>query len=175
MTVKRSVDPIRLLLLTRSLSYGGSERQLVALARGLWKQGVSVTVSTFYPGGPLRRELESTGVSVESPEKRARWDVLGFFRRLIRLARRVRPTIIHGYLATANILAVLLKPFCPFAKIVWGLRASNMELERYGFVDQIQAWVECKISHFADLIVVSRESQNHVSFSWACCPYIRHA
>ena len=161
--MKRSDHPTRLLFLTRSLSYGGSERQLVALAKGLWKQEVSITVATFYPGGPLGRDLESTGVSIESLEKQARWDVLGFFRRLIRLARRVRPTVLHGYLATANILTVLLKPFCPSAKIVWGLRASNMELERYGYVAQVQSWVECKLSHFADLIIVN----SHAGFDFA--------
>lgn len=161
--MKSSDDPIRLLFLTRSLSYGGSERQLVALAKGLWKQGAFVAVATFYSGGPLGRELESTGVPVESLEKRARWDVLGFFRRLLRLTRRVRPTVIHGYLATANILTVLLKPFWPSTKVVWGLRASNMELERYGFVDQVQSWVECKLSHFADLIVVN----SHAGFDFA--------
>lgn len=155
--------PVRLLFLTRSLNYGGSERQLIALAKGLRKRGASVAVATFYSGGSLRRELESTGVSVESLEKRARWDVLGFFWRLFRLVRRIQPTILHGYLATANILTVLLKPFCRSAKIVWGLRASNMELERYGHVDQIQAWVECKLSHFADLIVVN----SHAGFDFA--------
>jgi glycosyltransferase involved in cell wall biosynthesis len=154
---------MNILFLTRSLNYGGSERQLVALAKGLWKQGVAVTVATFYPGGPLRSDLESTGVSVESVEKRSRWDMLGFFWRLLQLAHRVRPSIIHGYLTTANILTILLKPFCPSTKIVWGLRASNMELERYGYVDQVQSWVECKLSHFADLIVVN----SHAGFDVA--------
>jgi glycosyltransferase involved in cell wall biosynthesis len=161
--VKRSDEPNRLFFLTRSLSYGGSERQLVALAKGLWKQGTFVTVATFYPGGPLGRDLESTEVPVESLGKRSRWDVLGFFWRLVRLVFRVRPTILHGYLATANILTILLKPFFPSSKIVWGLRASNMELERYGYVDQIQSWVECKLSHFADLIVVN----SHAGFDCA--------
>jgi len=147
--------PVRLLLLTRSLNYGGSERQLTALAKGLQKRGGSVAVATFYPGGSLRKELESSGVSVESLSKHARWDVLGFFWRLLKLVRRIQPTVLHGYLATANILTVLLKPFYPSAKIVWGLRASNMELERYGCVDQIQSWVEWKLSRFADLIVVN--------------------
>ena len=109
---------MNILFLTRSLNYGGSERQLIALAKGFRTQGVSVAVATFYSGGSLGRELESTGVSIESLEKRARWDVLGFFWRLLRLVRRIQPTILHGYLATANILAVLLKPFCPSAKIV---------------------------------------------------------
>ena len=63
---------MRIQFLARSLTYGGSKRQLVALAKGLRERGASVYVATFYPGGPLRRELESTGVSVESLEKRTR-------------------------------------------------------------------------------------------------------
>ncbi|MEP6957121.1 MAG: glycosyltransferase [Nitrospirota bacterium] len=163
MTATVLPHPVRLLLLTRSLNYGGSERQLTALAKGLQKRGGSVAVATFYPGGSLRKELESSGVSVESLSKRARWDVLGFFWRLLKLVRRSQPTVLHGYLATANILTVLLKPFYPSAIIVWGLRASNMELERYGHVDQIQAWIECKLSHFADVIVVN----SHAGFDFA--------
>ncbi|MBU6480165.1 MAG: glycosyltransferase [Nitrospirae bacterium] len=154
---------MRILFLARSLNYGGCERQLVLLAKGLWSRGVAVTVATFYSGGSLGRELESTGVSVESLEKRGRWDVLGFFLRLIFVVCRIQPTILHGYLATANILTVLLRPFCPSTKIVWGLRASNMELDRYGYVDQIQSWIECKLSHFADLIVVN----SHAGFDFA--------
>ncbi|MDE3039479.1 MAG: glycosyltransferase [Nitrospirota bacterium] len=154
---------MNILFLTRSLNYGGCERQLVLLANGLWSRGVAVAAATFYPGGSLRKELESTGVSLESLEKRGRWDVLGFFLRLIFLVCRIQPTILHGYLATANILTVLLRPFCPSTKIVWGLRASNMELDRYGYVDQIQSWVECKLSHFADLIVVN----SHAGFDFA--------
>jgi glycosyltransferase involved in cell wall biosynthesis len=38
-----------------------------------------------------------------------------------------------------------------------------MELERYGYVDQVQSWVECKLSHFADLIVVN----SHAGFEVA--------
>ena len=40
-----------LVLLTRSLNYGGSERQLIMLATGLKASGVPVRVATFYDGG----------------------------------------------------------------------------------------------------------------------------
>ncbi len=155
MSAERLSRQVRLLFLIRSLNYGGSERQLIALVKGLQKRGSSVSVATFYSGGFLRHELESTGVSVESLEKHARWDLSGFFWRLIRLVRRIQPSILHGYLATANILTVLLKPFCPSAKIVWGLRASDMQLERYGFVNQIQGWFESKLAFLPDLIIVN--------------------
>ncbi|TKB63784.1 MAG: glycosyltransferase, partial [Nitrospira sp.] len=154
---------MRILFLTRSLSYGGAERQLVALAKGLWSREQSLAIATFYPGGAFSKDIESAGVPVISLGKRSRWGMFRFLWRLFRLVHTSQPQILHGYLGTANILTVLLKPLCPETKIVWGLRASNMELERYGCVDQIQSWVECKLSHFADLIVVN----SHAGFDFA--------
>ena len=149
--------------LTRSLNYGGSERQLVALVIGLHHDGQSTAVATFYPGGPFQHSLESAGVPVFSLGKHSRWDVVGFAWRLIRFVRRAKPDILHGYLGTANILAVCLKPFCPGMKVIWGVRASNMELERYGRLDRLLYWIECRTSQFADVIVVN----SHVGLEYA--------
>lgn len=151
----RSWNPVRLLFLARSLNYGGSERQLVALATELRQRGESVAVATFYPGGPLRPELEVSNVPVFSLRKRSRWDIVSFLWRWGCLMRSLRPAILHGYLGSANILTVLLKPLLPTTKVVWGVRASNMELERYGLLDRVLYWIECRLSHFADLIIVN--------------------
>ncbi|BFU93735.1 MAG: glycosyl transferase [Nitrospira sp.] len=112
-------------------------------------------VSTFYASGPLRQGLESTGVPVISLEKHSRWDVFGFFFRLIWLLRRSRPAVLHAYLSTANVLGVVVKPFVPPMKIVWGLRASNVDLSQYGFLHKLQFWIECRLSRFVDLIIVN--------------------
>lgn len=155
-----------ILFLARSLNYGGSERQLVALVKGLRQRGQPVTVATFYSGGPFHHDLESAGVPVLSLGKRTRWDVTGFLWRLLRLLRSVRPEILHGYLGTANILTVCLKPFCPTMKIVWGVRASDMDLEQYGWLDRLLYWIECRLSRFADAIIVN----SHVGLDYA----VRH-
>ena len=150
-----SVQAVNLLFLIRSLNYGGSERQIVALVGGLSRKGMRVAVATFYPGGSFRRGLEKVGVPVFSLGKRSRWGVFGFLSRLFRLVRRAQPRILHSYLGSANILTVLLKPLLPTTKIVWGVRASNMELARYGFLDGVLYWIECRFSRFADLIIVN--------------------
>jgi glycosyltransferase involved in cell wall biosynthesis len=146
------------LLLTRSLNYGGSERQLVNLATGLKKRGMNVTVATFYAGGALTKELESERVAVLSLQKHSRWELFGFVLRSVQLFRRIRPAILHSYLPTANILAALLKPFCPPARIVWGIRASRLELDHYGWMNRIQLWFESKLSVLADLIIVNSKA-----------------
>ena len=146
---------IHILFLNRRFEYGGAERQLVALAKGLRQAGLSVRVATFYLGGPLQKDLEAADVFVSPLGKRTRWDIFGFFTRLISLMRDVRPDVLHGYLSTANILTVLVKPLFPTVRIVWGLRASDMELERYSRLERVQYWVECRLSRFADMIILN--------------------
>jgi glycosyltransferase involved in cell wall biosynthesis len=152
-----------ILFLTRSLNYGGCERQLTLLAKELLKRGEKVVVATFYPGGPLLNDLTMAGVSTISLEKRSRWRAAGFVVRLIRFVHQLKPRILHSYLGTANILSVLLKPLFPSTRIVWGVRASNMELERYDWVDRLEYRVESTLSRFADLIIVN----SHAGFDYA--------
>ena len=81
---------MKVMFLIRSLEYGGAERQLALLARGLRTRGHDVSVAVFYPRGPLAEELRSAGVRVVCLEKRGRWDLLGFFLRTARALRRER-------------------------------------------------------------------------------------
>ena len=142
------------MFLVRSLNYGGTERQLVALATTLQHKGESVVVATFYPAGAWRKNLEAARVPFYSLGKRGRWDFLFVFR-LIKLVREIRPAILYSYLGTANILTTLLKPLFPNLRIVWSVRASNMDLSRYGWLDRFLYRLECALSAFADLIIAN--------------------
>ena len=73
---------VDLVLLTRSLNYGGAEWQLVRLATGAAQLGYAVSVVVFYGGGPLQAVLEGAGVPVVALEKSSRWDLLRFGRSL---------------------------------------------------------------------------------------------
>src|SRR5437899_8779091 len=65
----RYLEPVRVILVTRSLDYGGAERQLVALARELHASGHDVVVTVFRGGEALQEELERTGVAVRELAK----------------------------------------------------------------------------------------------------------
>jgi len=151
-------QPVELLFLTRSLNYGGSQRQLVELLKGLSSRKISSAVVTLYAGGPFQAELERAGVPIYSLNKKTRWDVVRSVPRLLKLVRQVQPRVLHGYLGTANILTILVKGFCPWVKVVWGVRSSNMELSRYGWLDQLLYWLEGRLSRFSDLIIVNSKS-----------------
>ena len=141
--------------LARSLERGGAERQLVTLARALSGRGQPVAVVLFYGGGPLEQELAGSGVRLISLDKHGRWDMAGFGWRLIRTLRSFRGATIHGYLTVPNLLLALAKPFLRGSRVVWGLRASDMDMSRYDWLAGVTARLECLASNRADIIIAN--------------------
>jgi len=146
-------NDISILLLVRSLEAGGAERQLVELARGLQRRGYRVTVATFYKKGPLLDDLEKARVPLIDLRKGGRWDLAGFLVRTALAIRKSRPAVIYSFLGGANIIASLDRWFVPPTKLVWSIRASNMDLRRYDWLHGLAYWVECRLSRTADLII----------------------
>ena len=149
---------MKILFLTRQLGLGGAERQLVELAIGLHKRGVTVAVAAFYSNGALDSELKRAGVNLYDLGKSGRWDLLVFFFRLFKLLRRESPDILHGYLPVANILTVIFRFAVPRAQIVWGVRASNMVPSSYDWLTRMVYRVEALLSGKADLIIANSEA-----------------
>lgn len=149
---------MKILLLCRSLGVGGTERQIVVLAKGLQQQGHDVNVMVFYANGTLEGELHESGIPVFDLRKSGRWDVLPFFMRAVRLVRKLKPRMIYGFLGTPNILTALLKPIFPKTGMVWGVRASNVNLDRYDWLSRLSYRIECRLSRFADLIICNSRS-----------------
>lgn len=147
----------RLVLLIRSLDYGGAERHLLTLSRALDKERFSVTVLHFYPGGRLEDELKASGVTLVSLDKSGRWDMLRFCRRLVRQLKIIRPDVMHSFLVEPNLLTVFLKPLFPGARIIWGVRASRVHFEHYDWFARLNFRLQCFFSRFADLIIFNSE------------------
>jgi glycosyltransferase involved in cell wall biosynthesis len=149
--------------LTRSLEAGGAEVQLASLATALPQDQFAVTVLCFYEIGPLLDTLKEAGIPVVSLRKAGRWDVPRFFARLVKELRALRPDVIHAFLGPPNILATLAKFFLPSMRVVWGVRASNMDLSQYDFTWRLGFAFERWLSSRADLIVAnSAAGRDHV-------------
>ncbi|MEN3941011.1 glycosyltransferase [Prosthecobacter sp. SYSU 5D2] len=147
--------PCRSVFLIRDLGHGGAQRQLVTLARALAARGgFEVTVVHFYPG-PFEKELQAAGVKTVCVGKRWRWDLLGFFVRLVRVMRGLRPEVIHGYLHESNLMALALKPLCGFPRVVWGIRDSKTDADTWGVLGKLSFRLNCLFSGFADCIIAN--------------------
>jgi glycosyltransferase involved in cell wall biosynthesis len=146
---------IRLLILIRSLEVGGAERQLVELVKALDRGKFFITVATFYDRGRLRAELVGLpNVRVVSLGKKGRWDIGPFLWRLWKVARRARPHIVYGNMGIANELSLLVGRIVR-ARVVWSLRASNVDFSQYGWASGFAFKIGALLSRFPDLIIAN--------------------
>ena len=151
---------MRLMLLIRSLHEGGAERQLVTLACALKLRDIPVSVMTLYDG-PMRAELEQNGVNIIDLRKRGRWDVL-FLGRMIREIRLWYPSAIYCFGGTI-LFTVLVRAFVKNTKLIWGIRASNMDFGFYDGLSRILLRFYPIFAHFSDLIICNSEmGKKHV-------------
>jgi glycosyltransferase involved in cell wall biosynthesis len=155
---------LKILFLSRSLGRGGAERQLVSLASALSKRGHFTKIAVFYSGGALESDLRKTGVPVTVMEKHGRWDIVSFLSRIALLLRRERPDVLHSYLTVPNLLSIMFKPLHPRTRVVLGIRASDMDLNRYDWLARLTYKMECWLSRYADLIICnSHAGMEHAS------------
>jgi glycosyltransferase involved in cell wall biosynthesis len=146
-------EPVRLLLLVRSLEAGGAERQLVELARGLDPAQFTVTVALLYDRGPLRAEIAGIpGVELVALGKGGRWDLVGPLLRLLRLIRGQRIQAVYGSLDIANLYA-LAGGRLGGAKVVFGVRSAFMDFSRYERSEGAVWRVAALASRAADLVI----------------------
>lgn len=145
----------RVLFLIRSLGRGGAERQLAALATAMRRSGRDVSVACFYAGGAFQRELVAAGVPVIDLRKRNRWDIAGFLWRLWRAFRHNRPDIVHGYLTVGNLLSLLAKLADRHTRVLWGVRSSYIDRNRYDWMSRLTFRFSRRLSHLADGIIVN--------------------
>lgn len=142
-----------LILAIRSLDIGGAERQFIELVKHIDKTKFDVTVCTMY-GGAQEEEIKRIGgVDYFNLQKRGRYDFLDFYKKYKKLLYEKRPDLIYSFLGEMNLFSLWCKP--KKTKIIWGLRASNMDLAQYGKVSQLLFWLQKKLSSRVDKIITN--------------------
>lgn len=149
---------MKIAFLTRSLEYGGAERQLAALALGLKARGDDVSIMMFYGGGPMEAELRQAGVPLIDLRKRGRWDLFALPLRLVKVLRRDRPDVVYSILPPQNLLAGLLRPAFRPTRVVWGIRASTFDLSGYDWLTRWSYTLERRLSSLPDLVIVNSQA-----------------
>lgn len=86
----------RLLIITDEMEVGGTQRQIVELARHIDRNAFHVSVAYFRNGSPYIDELREAGVEVTCIPKRWKIDPM-FFLRLCRYLRRGEFDLVHGF------------------------------------------------------------------------------
>lgn len=156
---------MRVCFLIRQLNDGGAQRQLLTLLQGLDRSRCETTVMTFYSGGLFSGDVaQLPGIRLVDLGKKGRWDVLPFISRLVQRLRAAQPDVVYSYLGVSNILSALVAPFLPGTRLVWSVRASDMDFRHYGGLHELVYRVECLLSRFADVVISnSRSGRDHAA------------
>lgn len=155
---RRTASMIRLVFLISSLHRGGAEKQLTLLARSLNHSIFHCTVVTIYDGGELASELDGIeNVDVVSVHKGGRQDSISALLRLGRLMRSLNPDIVHGYLDSSNVLALITGKLAR-AQVVWGVRSSSLDSTLLDSLTRLYRRLGSLLSSHADLIIANSEA-----------------
>ncbi len=142
---------IKLILSIRSLDIGGAERQFIELVKHIDKIKFDVTVCTMYGGVQEEIVKAIPNITYYNLNKKGRYDFYTFYKNYKRVLNDIKPDIIYSFLGEMNLFSLWSKP--KKTKIIWGFRASNMDLKRYGKVPQIVFWLQKKLSKKVDKII----------------------
>ncbi|MGK2857908.1 MAG: glycosyltransferase [Thermoanaerobaculia bacterium] len=145
-------------LLARSLAAGGTERQIVNLATGLKRNGVDVSVVLFYGGGVFDEELREAGVPLRTAGKTGRWDSLRFARELAARVAECNARVIYSFLEVPNVVAAAGRYGLWKLPVVWGIRSSRMDLDRYGLLHRLIYFAQAPLSRAAGSIIFNSEA-----------------
>jgi|694.fasta_scaffold23766_6 glycosyltransferase involved in cell wall biosynthesis len=152
---------MRIVFVIGSLGRAGAERQMMMLASGLQNRGHIVSIVCLDGTGGFDEEARQRGLKVLILEKR--------FPKLIRSAttymrhvRDVKPHVVYAFLPKQHIVATLLKPLSRQSKIVWGIRASQIDWKSYRLRARVFFPIATKLSRWADMYIAN---------SWAGAEY----
>jgi glycosyltransferase involved in cell wall biosynthesis len=156
--------------LIHSLIPHGAERQLCELVRSLDRGRFEIHVAVFYGpeagyDGALWEEVAALpGMELHCLHKRP--GALGYLTalpRLFSLMRRLRPTIVHGYM-DSNLPSLLLGKMLR-TRVVWGIRRTSQDLTKLDRLSHLLLRVMVKLSKFVDLVIFNSEAgrSNHAA------------
>jgi len=143
----------KVVLSIRSLDIGGAERQFIELVKHIDKTKFDVTVCTMYGG--VQEDIVKNIPNVEyiNLHKKGRYDFISFYKNYKRVLNEINPDVIYSFLGEMNLFSLWCKP--KNTKLIWGFRASNMDLKQYGKVSQIMFWLQKKLSCKVDKIITN--------------------
>jgi glycosyltransferase involved in cell wall biosynthesis len=142
--------PLRVVLFIRSLDVGGTERQVVTLARGLRERGHDVTVAVLHRGGRLEQEVRDAGIGLIELGRGARRAIAGV---VLHHSLGSQWDVVYSFLPGQNLLALLAGLPGRRPPVVWGVRRTDLDLRGYNVAGRLSFALEPALSRFADAIV----------------------
>lgn len=124
------MEPPVILHVITGLNAGGAEMMLARLVRG--SRAFRHVVVSLTGEGTIGPGLRLDGIEVVALDLRPGLSALAGLPRLIRLIRRLRPALVQTWLYHADLLGTVAAFLAGNRRVVWNLRCSDMDRQRYG-------------------------------------------
>ena len=144
----------RILHVISGLGVGGAETVLIQLAGALAGRGMAQHVVSLSGTAPLAARLDAGGVPLTRLDLTRPVGLAGALPQLVGLTRRFRPDVIQGWMYHGDIVSTLVHRFAPGRcrrRLMWGIRCSNMDLDRHARLIRAEAL----LSRAPDIVVVN--------------------
>jgi len=151
---------LRILFLIYGMDTGGAQRQLFALTAGLQHRGHSCSVLLWKHAEEAEERFHSAGVNViRIRGDNGRWRGLpGLLYRIAKVAKKLQPDVIHGYLTTGNLGASVAGLAVPKARIVWSVRSTAIRLSDYDGTTILMNLLCNLFARSTDLIIANSQA-----------------
>jgi glycosyltransferase involved in cell wall biosynthesis len=139
------------------LATGGAETTLANVACALLDRGLAQHVVTLGGEGSHREELKRAGVAVSALNLTSAYQAPRGILTLSQLIRSLRPEVVQGWMYHGNLMAALAHRLAPGRsrrRLLWNLRASNMDASRYASVVR---WGRA-LSGWPDVVIANSEA-----------------
>ena len=136
------------------LGTGGAEAMLVQVACALQRRGLPQHVVNLGDRAENALLLETGGVGVTDLGLTGLVGLPSALLKLRSLIAAHRPSVVHGWMYHGNLVAALghrVAPGWRGRRLFWGLRASNMDVARYGRINRLSAL----LSRWPDVVIAN--------------------
>ncbi len=146
---------IRVVHLITDLDIGGAEMMLSRLVAAADRKRFRMSVVSMTAPGPLGAQLTAQGIEVRSLGMRSAIpDPRGLLRLLV-LLRREPADILQTWLYHADLLGVLTARLGGARRLVWNVRCSNIDFNRYSRLSAALPRLLARLSRGPDAVLVN--------------------
>jgi glycosyltransferase involved in cell wall biosynthesis len=146
---------IKLLHLITNLSIGGSEIMLWRLLERMDETRFANAVVCMIEAGPVADRIREMGIPVFFLGMKRKWPDPRGLTSILRLLRNERPDILQTWLYHSDLLGLLAGKIKGVPRLLWNIRCSNMDMNRYGRLTAMVVALNARLSGIPDSIIVN--------------------
>ncbi len=154
-----NLPTVKILLHIRSLDIGGSERQVVYLAKSMAQIGVEVHIALTKSGGPLEADLlDIVNVHIHRINATGIGGKLKYLLQLRSIIKFGQFDAVYGFLPVPNLALLVARTVQNRPIIAWGVRSSGLDLTQYNRRVKWTMKLEKWLSKLSNVVITNSEA-----------------